>query len=65
MKAKDRIIVLEDAVSQISELIESVPCGIDYNADPEDESPDDMFAHICGLAWQVCEKAMPNEAGQE
>lgn len=36
----------------------SVELICDAEADPNDESPPDMVAHLFGLIWQECEKAL-------
>jgi len=56
----DRIAELEKAINDIRELLESMPAGIDYEADPNDASPENMEAHIGGLAWQICERTLPS-----
>jgi len=35
-----------------------LPPGIDYEADVNDDSPEDMTLWIGGLIWQICKKAM-------
>lgn len=34
-------------------LIATLPGGIDREADPDDQSPDDMVAHVGGLVWRA------------
>ncbi len=36
----------------IREMLENLPPGIDYDADEDNPSPDDMTAHIAGLIYQ-------------
>ena len=50
--------VLRATIARIMEMIEGLPGGIDYTASPSDESPDDMAAHIGGLIYQECKKAL-------
>ncbi len=49
---------MRDALERIAALAEELPSGIDYTADPGDTSPGDMTAHIGGLIWQECDKAL-------
>lgn len=41
-----------DALREIAELASDGQC--DYSADANDQSPDDMTAHVNGLIWQRC-----------
>ncbi len=43
---------IREKLVEAMDLIEQLPSGIDYEADPMDKSPDDMIAHVGGLAWQ-------------
>ena len=43
---------------RIRGLCDSLPSGIDLDADPDDQSPADMTAHIGGLIAQACERAL-------
>ena len=54
----NRVKQLEEAIIAIQELIEALPPGIDYEADVNDDSPEDMTLWIGGLIWQICKKAM-------
>ena len=38
----NRVKQLEEAIMAIQELIEALPPGIDYEADVNDDSPEDM-----------------------
>ena len=40
-------------IAEVAILLETLPGGIDYDADPEDESPENAVAHVGGLAWQM------------
>ena len=51
---------MDDAMRDIRNLIKQLPSGIDEEADPENESPEDAVAHIGGLIWQC---ASATEAG--
>ena len=44
---------LRESLLEIQELV-SWHC--DTDADPNDDSPEDMGAHVNGLVWQICEK---------
>lgn len=52
--------VLDEAIMYLEQL----PMGVDEQADVNDQSPDDMTAHVGGLAWQRMQqlKAMIQEA---
>jgi hypothetical protein len=41
-----------DALKSQIRYWENLPCGVDYDADPNDRSPEDHIAHIGGLAIQ-------------
>jgi len=43
---------MKEQIDELIELVEQLPCGVDYEADPEDTSPDDQMQHIAGLIWQ-------------
>lgn len=45
------------AIRKSLELLENLPSGIDYEADTNNVSPDDMTAHIAGLIWQQLKSA--------
>jgi hypothetical protein len=45
-------------ISDVIELLTELPSGIDWDADEEDDSPDDMTAHIGGLALRKLERAL-------
>jgi len=47
---------LLEAVREIKLLVVDLPGGVDYEADLEDTSPEDMTAHIGGLIWQICDR---------
>ena len=49
---KELIDVLVDALRSQNEWWNSLPGGIDILAEPGNDSPDDMLAHIGGLAVQ-------------
>lgn len=40
----------------LKEIQELVSWHMDAEAQPEDESPDDMTAHVNGLVWQLCQR---------
>ena len=56
---RNRIAILEIAIDEIRVLVESLPSGIDYDADPNDISPEDTAAHIGGLIWKICKEVYP------
>lgn len=58
---RDRIAQFEIAINEIRELVQQLPPGIDYDADPENTCPDDATTHIGGLIWKVCERVLPQE----
>lgn len=41
----------------IERLCEQFPSGIDFDADPENQSPADATAHTAGLIWKACQEA--------
>jgi len=41
---------LEQELQWQSDYWESVPSGVDFEADEDDESPDDTVAHMAGIA---------------
>lgn len=47
-----------ELAKEIFAMLEWLPSGIDYEADPDDESPEDMVAHVGGLIWQTCMKVI-------
>lgn len=40
---------------------EQLPCGVDYDADPANTSPEDAVAHIAGLAVQEIDAVLAAE----
>ena len=48
---------LHTALCEVCRLAEQLPSGIDHEADPENESPSDMVAHIGGLICKAAEVA--------
>ncbi len=53
---KERIEKLKRAIDEIQILVDSLPSGIDYEADPCNTSPADAVAFTGGLIWQICER---------
>ena len=56
------------ALDSIESMLAAFPSGLDYDADPDNQSPDDAFAHLGGLmhrevthATQTLRAAMPQE----
>ena len=49
LAAEDRVKELEDALQAVDEALEQNPSGVDDEADPDDPSPEDASAHLCGL----------------
>ena len=49
---------LVNYLTDIDDLIMQLPGGIDYDADPEDESPDDAVAHIGGMIHKLVGEAV-------
>ena len=49
---------IRETLAEIAALADNLPSGIDYTADPNDTSPEDMTAHIGGLIWQECDKML-------
>ena len=47
--AETRIKELEDALRVVDEALEQNPGGVDDDADPDNTSPEDASAHLCGL----------------
>lgn len=45
-----------ELIEAIMVLLGHLPSGIDYEADPDNQSPEDMTAHTAGLIWQLCER---------
>lgn len=45
----------------IAEMCEQLPSGIDAEADPANESPEDATAFVGGLIWQRAVKAAGGE----
>lgn len=52
----------EALLSQIA-WWEQVPSGVDYDADPANESPHDAVAHIAGLAIREAREVLQNQQG--
>lgn len=52
-----------ELVSYLLDQIESFPSGVDYEADPQNLSPEDAFAHSAGLMWQACTAFLKASAG--
>lgn len=46
----------KQAIDEIHTLVESLPSGIDYEANPNDISPADVVAFVGGLIWQICKR---------
>ena len=53
-----KIVVLIDAIREIQRLIDDIPSGVDYEADPLDDSPESMDSQIAGLIWKKCQEAL-------
>ena len=51
----NRVVELESALRKIQSLVD---WHCDYEADPADKSPADNVAHVNGLVWQICERAI-------
>ncbi len=49
---------LRAALEQQIRLWESLPCGVDYEADENNTSPADAAAHIAGLAVRAAQEAL-------
>ena len=49
LRAEARVKELEDALQAVDEALEQNPSGVDDEADPDDPSPEDASAHLCGL----------------
>ena len=47
---------LKSCLKEIELLTEQFPSGVDYDADPKDQSPPDATAHTAGLIWQLCQE---------
>ena len=45
-------------ITEILRLIETMPGGIDTEADLWDTSPENAAAHVGGLIWQECRTAL-------
>lgn len=43
--------------AELEEIKALVSWHMDTEADPSNESPEDMTAHINGLVWQLCQQA--------
>lgn len=56
-----RVERLEDALREVRRLAEQSPAGVEYDADPNDPSPDDMFAFLAGLTVQACDSVLTDE----
>lgn len=54
----ERVSELLNIIREIQELIEGMPSGIDYEVDPNNESPEDATAHTAGLIWKRCQEAL-------
>lgn len=73
-RLKGEIEVLKNGVAQNTALRaalesqikwwESVPSGVDYDADPNNECPLDSTAHIAGLAIREIQAALAKEGGK-
>jgi hypothetical protein len=49
---------LVEAAKTVRNMLDQLPMGIDYDADPNDQSPEDMVAHLGGLMYQILNKAL-------
>jgi hypothetical protein len=49
---------LVEAAKTVRDMLDQLPMGIDYDADPDDQSPEDMVAHLGGLMYQILNKAL-------
>jgi predicted nucleic acid-binding Zn-ribbon protein len=47
---------LQEILLQISELVQELPSGVDYQASAYDESPEDVSQHIGGLIWKLANR---------
>ena len=52
------ILRLREALEDQRRLWECLPCGIDEDADPNDQSPEDVFAWGAGLAVRAIREAL-------
>ncbi len=58
LDARRRIADLERELYAQIEAWESVPSGVDYDANPEDPSPEDAVAHLAGLMIRSARQAL-------
>jgi hypothetical protein len=54
----ERIAALVGGLESVRSRLLDLPSGIDFNADPDNASPDDMSAHIGGLCIQEIDVAL-------
>ena len=65
MSDAQKICRLRAALCRIQTMIGDLPSGIDEEAREDDPSPADMVAHLGGLIYQVCDRALNEESDDE
>lgn len=63
--ASARVQSLEAALRDQMTRWASVPSGVDYFADEDEQSPEDMVAHVAGLAVKAIRSILSPEAVKE
>ena len=58
LSPKQQVAVLLDVIKDIQDMLENIPSGIDYNADPGNPSPENADSHTAGLIWQMCQEVL-------
>jgi hypothetical protein len=57
-KSQKTVADLLTAMQSVSEMIQDLPSGIDYEANGDNPCPEDAAAHIGGLIWQITTAAI-------
>lgn len=53
-----RVIALEGTLRTVQDLLLTLPGGVDLDADPDNDSPSDMMAHVAGLCVQEIDRVL-------
>ena len=57
-KALSELADTRERIERIRALVETLPGGLDYEANPDNPSPEDAVAFVGGLIWQICSETI-------
>jgi len=57
-EAEERSKALETALREVDGMLDAFPAGVDEDANPDDQTPEDAESHTAGLIRQVIRTAL-------